>query len=111
MNDRIVVEVIHRGHEAVLELLLGGDADVAQDRTRELGEEALDEVEPGAMLGREGELKPPSRLLGNPSSRLPGDMRGMIVEDQMDRRVGRVGGSEELEELDKFARWRSLTRA
>ncbi len=35
MNDRIVVEVVHGGHEAVLELLFGGDADVAQNRTRE----------------------------------------------------------------------------
>ena len=45
MNDRIVVEVVHGGHEAVLELLFGGDADVAQNRTGELREEALDKVE------------------------------------------------------------------
>ena len=42
MNDRIVVEVVDGGHEAVLELLFGGDADVAQNRTGELREEALD---------------------------------------------------------------------
>jgi hypothetical protein len=30
---------------------------VAQDRAGELGEEALDEVEPRAMLGCEGELE------------------------------------------------------
>ena len=71
MNDRIVVEVVYGGHEALLELLLGGDADVAQDRTGELGEEALDEVEPGAMFGSEGE--PESPAIGEPSSRLPGD--------------------------------------
>jgi hypothetical protein len=39
VNDRIVVEVVHGGHEAVLELLFGGDADVAQNRTGELREE------------------------------------------------------------------------
>jgi len=33
VNDRIVVEVVYGGDEALLELLLGGDADVAQDRT------------------------------------------------------------------------------
>ena len=79
MNDRIVVEVVDGSHEAVLELLLGGYADVARDRTCELGEEALDEVEPGAMLGSEGELEPASGLIGEPGSRLLGDMRGMIV--------------------------------
>jgi hypothetical protein len=42
VNDRIVVEVVHGGHEAVLELLFGGDADVAQNGTGELREEALD---------------------------------------------------------------------
>jgi hypothetical protein len=73
VNDRVVVEVVYGGHEALLELLLGGEADVAQDRTGELGEETLDEVKPGAMLGSEGKLDSPSGLIGKPSSRLPGD--------------------------------------
>src|SRR5258708_20184282 len=54
------------------------------------------------MLGSEGEVEPPSGWLGEPSSRLPGDMRRMIVEDQMDRGVGRVRRIEELEELDEL---------
>ena len=57
--------MIHGGHDAVLEFLLGGDADVAQDGARELGEEPLDEVEPGAVLGREGEFEA-SRSGGEP---------------------------------------------
>ena len=77
MNDWIVVEVIDRGHEALLELLFGGDTDVAQDGGDQLGEEAFDEVEPGAVLGSEGELKPAGGLLGEPSSGLSGDMRGI----------------------------------
>ena len=32
-----------------------------------------------------------------------GDVRGMIVEDQVDRRVGRVCGVEQLEEVDELA--------
>ena len=35
MNDRIAVEIIYGGHEAIPELLLGRDADVAQDGTGE----------------------------------------------------------------------------
>jgi hypothetical protein len=70
VNDGVFVEVVDGGHEALLELVFGGDADVAQDRTCELGEEALDEIEPGAMLWGEGELEPAGGLIGELSSRL-----------------------------------------
>jgi hypothetical protein len=93
----LAIELIHGGHDAVLEFLFGCDANVAQDRTSELGEEALDEVEPGAMRGRKGELEAADRLIGEPSLGLFGDMRGMIIEDQLDRGMGRIGGVEKLE--------------
>ncbi len=51
MDDGVSVELVHGGHDAVLELLFGCDAYVAQDRAGELGEETLDEIEPGAVLG------------------------------------------------------------
>ena len=73
-----------------------------QDGAGELGEEALDEVEPGAMFGCEGELKSASGLLGQPSSGFPRDVRGMIVEDQLDRGAGRIGGIEQPEEFDEL---------
>jgi hypothetical protein len=38
--------VVHSGHEAILEFLLGGDTDVAEDGAGELGKKALNEVEP-----------------------------------------------------------------
>ena len=57
MDDRVSIDVIDGGHDALLEFLFGGDADVAQDGAGELGEEALDQIEPGAVLGREGELR------------------------------------------------------
>ena len=53
-------------------------------------------------LGVKGELKSAGGLLGQPSSGFPRDMRGMIVEDQMDCRVGRIGRIEELEKLDEL---------
>jgi hypothetical protein len=40
VNARIAVEMIYGGHEAIPELLLGRDADVAQDGTGEFGKEA-----------------------------------------------------------------------
>ena len=42
-------------------------------------------------------------LGGEPSFRLPGDVRRMIIEDQLDRRIRRIGGVEELEEFDELA--------
>jgi hypothetical protein len=63
----------------------------------------LEKVEPGAVLGREGEFEAVRGLLCDPGSGLFGDVRGMIVDDQLDRRVGRIGGVDKLEEFDEFA--------
>src|SRR5207344_549970 len=79
------------------------DADVAQDGAGKLGKEALDEIEPGAVLGCEGEFEAASGLLGEPSFGFLGNVGGMIVEDQLDRGVGWIGGVEKLEEFDEFA--------
>ena len=54
------------------------------------------------MLGSESEFEAARRLSGEPSFRLLGDVRGMIVEDQLDRGMSRIGGIEKLEEFDEF---------
>jgi len=76
---------------------------VAQDRAGELGEKALDEVEPGAVFRREGELEAARRLSGEPSLGFSGDVRRMVVEDQLDRGAGRVSGVKKLEQFDELA--------
>src|ERR1700687_3614744 len=76
---------------------------MAQDRSGELGEEALDEVEPGSVLGREGEREAARRLSGEPGSGFSGDMRRVVVQDHLDRRTGRGSGIKELEEFDELA--------
>src|ERR1700730_8195104 len=43
------------------------------------------------------------RLSGEPSLGFSGDVRRMVVEDQLDRRTGRVSGVEKLEEFDELA--------
>src|SRR5450631_1226442 len=70
---------------------------------QELGQEALDEVEPGAVLGREGKREAAYRLSGKPGLGFSGDMRRVVVQDQLDRRTGRVSGIKKLEEFDKLA--------
>ena len=83
-----------------------------QDGTGELGEEALDEVEPGAVLGREGKVEAAYRSGVEPGSGFPRDVRGMIVEDQLDRGASRIGASSSLRNsMNSRLRWRSRTRA
>src|SRR3979411_1499087 len=43
------------------------------------------------------------RLIGEPNLGLLGDVCGMIVEDQLDRSMGRIGGIDELGGFDEFA--------
>jgi hypothetical protein len=54
------------------------------------------------MLGREGELEAAGGLIGEPSSRRLGDVRRMIVKDQVDGRMGWIGRVEKLEKLDEL---------
>jgi hypothetical protein len=75
VDDGVAVEVLHCGHEAVLEFLFGCDADVAEHGAGELGEEALDEIEPGTVFGREGEFKATGWLGGEKRLGLLGNMR------------------------------------
>jgi hypothetical protein len=76
---------------------------VSEGWAGEFGEEALDEVEPGAMLGREGEGETSARSRIEPSFGFSRDMCGMIIEDQLDGGAGRISGVEKLEEFDELA--------
>ena len=46
MNDGVAIKEVDGGHDAIPDLLFGRDADMAQHGAGQLGEEALDEVEP-----------------------------------------------------------------
>ena len=62
----MLVEFVHGGHDAFLELVFGCDPDVAQDGGGELGKETLDVIEPGGVLGRESKFKAACGLIGEP---------------------------------------------
>ena len=109
----MAVEFIHGGDDAILEFLFRCDTDMAQHRSGEFGEETLDEIEPGTVCRRKNEFEAAGRLFGEPGLGLFGNVRRMIVENQPDRRVGRIGG------IDKpvlkmrlrsvqFRRWRNF---
>src|SRR2546423_6168979 len=76
---------------------------MTQDGAGKLGEEALDEVEPGAVLGRERKVEAACRSCVEPGSGFFRDVCGMIVEDQLDRGASRIGGIDEFEEFDELA--------
>jgi len=67
MDDGMLVDVIRGSHDAIFEFLFGCDADVPQDGAGKFREEAVDQVQPGAVLGRESEFEAAPRLLGEPA--------------------------------------------
>jgi hypothetical protein len=79
VDDWVSVDVIDAGHDALFEFLFRGHADMPQDGASKLGEESLDEIEPGAMGGREGELETTGPLSCQPRFGFLGDVRGMII--------------------------------
>src|ERR1700720_3592584 len=69
-------------------------------------ERASLEKKPSTRLSQEpclGVKVNSKRPIGEPNLGLLGDVCGMIVEDQLDRSMGRIGGIDELEEFDEFA--------
>ena len=103
VDDRLLVQIIEVGHDAVLEFLFGGDSDVAQHGARHLRKEALDEVQPRSVFGGEDEREAVLGALGEPGLGLLGDVRRMIVHDQLDRRAAGVGRIDLLQEGDELA--------
>ena len=71
MNDGIAVEIVHGSDQPILELLLGGDANVPQDGTGEFRKEALHEIEPRAVSGGESKFEAVPRSVGKPGLGLP----------------------------------------
>jgi hypothetical protein len=63
------------------------------------------------MRRRECEGEAANELRCQPARGLARDMGGMVVENGLDRGVGRIGGIEEQLEKFKRLRWRSFTRA
>ena len=75
--------------------MFGVDADVAEHGAGGFGEEALDQVEPGAVFGGEDEPEASLGLGGEPSLGFPRDVGGVIVENDFDRGCGGIGGIED----------------
>jgi len=60
MDHGLLVDVLDGGQATLRELVFGSDSDVPEHGARQLGEEAFDQIEPGAMLWGEGKFEAPS---------------------------------------------------
>lgn len=93
VDDGVAVEIVDELDDALFELVFRADANVAEHRAGSFGEEALDEIEPRPVLGGEHELKASLGLRRKPRLGLLRNVRGVIVEDDLDRGRRGVGAS------------------
>ena len=60
-----MIDVVDEGHQPLCEFVFRVDADVAQYRARQFGEEAFDDIEPRPVGRREREGKAANGLRGS----------------------------------------------
>ena len=77
------VHFVDSFEDSLAQLVQRGDADVAQEASRHLGERGLNEVEPRAMFGRVDVLEAAGPT-GQVSHRLFGDVCAVVVEHHTD---------------------------
>src|SRR5271169_7054874 len=104
MDDGFSVEVIEVSEDPCFEFFLGCDADAAKHGSCHFGEEALHQIEPGAMFRSKYKGEAALRLGGKPRLGFLGDMRGVVVEDQLDGGIRRISGVKFLEKTNELAR-------
>jgi hypothetical protein len=73
VNDGLLIEIVHGSHDPILRHIRVASKQELKDGAGKFREEALDEVEPGAVLGSEGEFKAVRGLIGEPGFGLFGD--------------------------------------
>ena len=103
MDNGLAIEVVEVRDDPLLEFGFRSPPDATQDEARHLREEALDHVEPGAMLWREDEAEAALALCGKPLVGFLRQVRRMIVQNNLDRGIRRVGRIELLEKANEFA--------
>src|ERR1700728_166728 len=104
VDNRLAIEVAEVRDDPLLEFGLRRHPDVTQYRAHHLREEALNQVEPGAMLWREHEAEAALALCGKPFVGLLRHVRRMIVQNDLDRGTRRIGCVHLLEKADEFTR-------
>jgi hypothetical protein len=104
VDDRFAVEVVEVGENSRFELILGCAANAAEPGSGHLGEEPFHQVEPGAVFRGKHQGEAALWLGGKPPVGLLGDVCRVVVEDQLDSGVRRIGGVDFLEKADELPR-------
>ena len=60
MDNGLAIKFVQVRHDPLLEFRFRSHSGAAQNGARHLGEEALDQIEPGAIFGVKTKLKRPS---------------------------------------------------
>src|SRR5258708_8526906 len=102
MDDGMAIDVVDAGHDAFFELVLRVHPDVTQDGAGELREEALDEIEPGAVLGCEGEPEASRWSSVEPGSCFFRYVGGMIINDHLHLGAVPIHALQTLQEFHKL---------
>lgn len=97
---RVVVGFREEAVNGDVEIVDGAEDAALQPSSGELGEEALDGIEPGAR-GR-GEVEDEPRVAAEPRPDLRMFVGGVIVEDDMDDLADRHGGLDSVQEPDEL---------
>src|ERR1019366_7867930 len=102
MNDRIGIDFLDAFQNSVAKFLPGLHPKATEEGASHLPEERLDDVEPGAMRGRQHVFEPvwPRRQI---CACLLGDMRRMIVEDDPNGAGCRIVSIQIFEQRDELA--------
>ena len=79
MDDGLLVDVLDGGQDTLRELVFGSDSDVPEHGARQLGEEAFDQIEPGAMLWGEGKFEAALWLDNEPGFGFLQNVGGMVA--------------------------------
>jgi len=112
MDDGFSVEIIEVGEDHRSEFILGCDTNAAEHGSSHFGEEALHQIEPGTMFRGKYKAEAALRLGGKPCLGFLRNVRGVVVEDQLDGGFSRIGGVEFLEKpTNSRERWRFSTQA
>jgi hypothetical protein len=104
VDNGFSIGIIEVGEDPGFEFILGCDANAAEHGSSLLGEEAFHKIEPGPMFRGKYKGKAALWLGGKPPVCFLGDVRGVVVEDQLDGGVRRISGVEFLEKPDELPR-------
>src|ERR1700678_4476525 len=89
VDDGCSVEIIEIGKDPCFEFILGCDTNAAEHGASHFGKEPFHQIEPGAVFRGKYKRKATLWLGSKPLVGFLGDMRGVVIEDQLDSGVGR----------------------